>query len=307
MLVDTHAHLYWESYYEDLDAVIQRSIDSGVTTIINVGVDVKLSKKAAEQTKEKLRKVNGLSSYSTIGIHPHESVKYPDDVSIHKDIEELEKVYQSLPDQIVAVGECGLDYFFSHIDPEYLPYFAPFLKEPLKDRESWHEKLTPDVIEKLKDSQRRLFQAQIDLAKRLDLPLIVHCRDDRSQNPENSEAWDEILNMVGNHPTILHCYSGLPKTTQKVLASPTLLFSFGGTITYSKNEYLREAVKLIPLDRIVLETDCPFLPPQSIRGQRNEPSAVLEIAKLITDLKGVSLDEVARQTTQNAKQILRIK
>lgn len=155
----------------------------------------------------------------------------------------------------------------------------------------------------IKKLQRRLFQAQIDLAKKLNLPLIVHCRDDRSQNPDNSEAWDEVLKMVGDHPTILHCYSGLPHTTNYVLQTTNLLVSFAGTITYPKNDYLRETAKILPLEKIVLETDCPFLPPQSKRGTRNEPSSVLEIAQLIADIKEVPLKEVANQTTANAAKI----
>ena len=275
-LIDTHAHLYWESFQEDLDAIIQRSISAGVTTIINVGVDVKLSKIALQQVQGKLASIPGFKAYSTIGIHPHESVNYPTDVSIHKDIEELEKLYQSLLDQIVAVGECGLDF------------------NSLSD-------LSQKAV------QIKLLRAQIELAKKLDLPLLIHCRNDRSTNPENSEAWDQILDIIDTHPTILHCYSGLAKTTQKVLASPTLFVSFAGTLTYPKNDYLREAVKLMPLDRLVLETDSPFLPPQSIRGQRNEPASVLEIAKLIAEIKGVSLDDAANKTTETAQKILRIK
>jgi len=269
-LIDTHAHLYWDSYKEDLDQVIQRSIEAGVTTIINVGVDVEKSKEALRQTQGELANVPGFKAYSTIGIHPHESANFS-----HKQIDQLEKIYKSLPQKVVAIGECGLDYL--------------------------------GVDEQNKNLQRKLFQSQINLAKKLDLPLIVHCRDDRSQNSENSEAWGEVLEMVGDHPTILHCYSGLFPTTNYILRTTNLLISFAGTITYPKNDYLREAVKLLPLDRIVLETDCPFLPPQSIRGQRNEPLSVLEIAKLIADLKGVSLEVVTWQTTKNAKHILRIK
>lgn len=261
MLIDTHAHLYWDSYKGDLDEVIQRSLDARVTTIINVGVDVELSKVAAELESNKIR------FYSTIGIHPHEAAKFSSD-----QIDNLEEIYKSTPEKVVAVGECGLDYL--------------------------------EVDQKIKDMQRKLFQAQIDLAKKLKLPLIVHCRDDRSKDPNNSEAWDEVLRMVGNHPTILHCYSGLAKTTDYVLQTTNLLVSFAGTLTYPKNEYLRDAAKLLPMDQIVLETDCPFLPPQSIRGQRNEPSNILEIAQLIADLKGISLEEVASQTTLNAKKIL---
>lgn len=276
MLVDTHAHLYWDSYKDAFDEVIKRCLDAGVNTIINVGVDVQLSKKAAEQVEKVLSKIPGLSAYSTIGIHPHEFVKYNSIVSIHKDIEELEKIYQSLPDQTIAIGECGLDFAFDRL-------------EELKGLEE----------KEIKEKQKLLFQAQIDLAKKLNLPLIVHSRDDRSKDPESSEAWDKVLKMVGTHPAILHCYSGLLPTTNYILHTTNLLVSFAGTITYPKNEYLREAARLLPLEKIVLETDCPFLPPQSKRGTRNEPANILEIAQLIAEIKGISLDEVASQTTAN--------
>ena len=176
-----------------------------------------------------------------------------------------------------------MDYLF---DPEFIP-----------------SSLTTDQVKNL---QKKLFQAHIELAKKLNLPLIVHCRDDRSKNPTNSEAWDEVLKMVGEHPTILHCYSGLPHTTNYLLRAANLFVSFAANITYPKNEYLREAVKILPLNKILLETDSPFLAPQSKRGQRNEPSSVKEIAELIADLKGISFKEVADHTTQNAKKIFNI-
>ena len=281
MLTDTHAHLYWDSFKEDFDEMIQRAIDAGVTTIINVGVDVELSKKALDQTTGELANIPNFKVYSTIGIHPHSAVSYfpkensptvySSEGSIQKDIIELEKLYQTHPEQVVAVGECGLDYV--------------------------------GTDEKQKDLQKKLFQAQIDLASKLKLPLIVHCRDDRSKDPNNSEAWDKILKMIGNYPAILHCYSGLLKTTQKVLRIPNVLVSFAATITYPKNEYLREAVKILPMEKIVLETDCPFLPPQSKRGQRNEPANIIEVAQLIAEIKSIPLEEVAKQTSVNAANI----
>ena len=281
MLIDTHAHLYWDSFKEDLDEVIQRALDSGVTTIINVGVDVEKSKEALRQTQEKLDSIPGLNTYSTIGIHPHEALNYaqPGQMSsgrgtnVHEDIAELERIYNSDPEKIVAVGECGLDFSSTSEEPE----------------------LTSEVF-----IQKKLFQAQIDLAKKLNLPLIVHCRDDRSKDPQNSECWNEVIDMTKNHFGIYHCYSGLEQTTKQIIEETNFLISFAASITYPKNEYLREAAKLIPLDRIVLETDCPFLPPQSKRGQRNEPTAVAEIAQLIADLKEMSLEEVVNQTTKNA-------
>ncbi len=288
MLIDTHAHLYWESFEKDFHEVIKRSIDSGVTTIINVGVDVELSQKALRQTQGKLASIPGLTAYSTIGIHPHEAVKYFPNlgVSIHNDIIKLEQIYQSSTTKVVAVGECGLDFYFDN-NSDHNPSSLP--------------------IEKQKELQKKLFQAQINLARKLNLPLIVHCRDDRSVNTENCEAWDEVLTMIGNHPAILHCYLGLLHTTNYILQTTNLLVSFAATITYPKNEYLRAAAKIIPLDRMVLETDCPFLPPQSKRGQRNEPANVLEIAQTIADLKEIPVDKVASQTTKNAEKILRLR
>ncbi|MBI3109651.1 TatD family hydrolase [Candidatus Daviesbacteria bacterium] len=254
-LTDTHAHLYWDSFTEDFDAMIKRALDAQVTYIINVGVDVKTSQKALDQVKT-YPWPKGLQVFSTIGIHPHEK-----DVSIHEDIEELARIYQTRPDQIVAVGECGLDY--------------------------------KEADEKTKKLQKQLFQTQIDLAKKLNLPLIVHCRG----------AWDEVLQMTKDHFGIYHCYSGFPPITQKVLSSKFLV-SFAGNLTYPKNEYLQEAAKIIPLDRIVLETDCPFLPPQSKRGKRNEPSFMMETAQAVADIKGLSLEEVAKQTSLNVASLL---
>jgi len=285
MLFDTHAHLYWESFKEDFDEMIQRCLAAGVNELINVGVDVKTSQTAAEMENDKVK------FYSSIGIHPHEATKYFDnpDISIQKDIEKLEEIYKQSSEKtvgpersrrIVLVGECGLDYL---IDPSFAP-----------------PDCTPDQVKEL---QHKLLQAQIDLAKKLNLPLSLHIRDDRSEDPDNSECWDKIIEMTKDHFGIFHCYSGLEKTTTKIMEG-NFLVSFAATVTYPKNDYLRETVIMLPLEKIVLETDCPFLPPQSKRGTRNEPQTVKEIAELIADLKGIPFDEVAGQTTENVKKLL---
>jgi TatD DNase family protein len=283
-LIDTHAHLYWESYREDFDQMIQRALDAGISTIINIGVDLEKSQAALDQIKN-TNWPSSLSVYSTIGIHPHEANKYTSPETMQKDMDKLEEIYLSDARKVVGIGECGLDFFFDN-NPDYNPSALS--------------------LDQQKYLQIKLFENHINLAKKLNLPLIVHCRDDRSKDPTNSEAWDKVLEMVGNYPTILHCYSGLSSTTQKTLSKDNLLISFAANITYPKNEYLREAVKILPLDRILLETDSPFLAPQSKRGQRNEPSAVKEIAELIADLKEISVEEVADQTTQNAKKMFKI-
>lgn len=282
MLVDTHAHLYWESFQYDLDEVIQHSLDAGVTTIINVGVDVKLSKKALQQVQDKLANIPNLTTYSTIGIHPHEAIKYNSDTSLQQDIDKLEEIYQNSTEKVVAVGECGLDYLFES-NPEWVPASLS--------------------TEQVKILQKKLFQAQINLAKKLNFPLLIHCRDDRSKNPSNSECWDEVLKMTKDWHGVYHCYSGLTHNTKYIIHNTDFLISFAANLTYPKNDYLREAAKNIPLDRICLETDSPFLSPQSKRGMRNEPASVKEIAELISELKGLSLREVALQTTYNVKKL----
>lgn len=284
MLIDTHAHLYWESYQQDFEEVIRRATDAGISTIINIGVDLEKSREALNQVKN-TNWPTGLSVYSTIGIHPHEAVKYESGETLRQDTDRLEQIYLSDTAKVVGVGECGLDFFFDN-NPDYNPSSLS--------------------IDQQKALQVKLFQTHIDLAKKLNLPLIVHCRDDRSKNPTSSEAWDQVLEMVGEEPTILHCYSGLEQTTKQAIDKTNLLISFAANITYPKNEYLREAAKALPLEKILLETDSPFLAPQSKRGQRNEPSAVMEVAQLIADLKGISVEEVANQTTANAKKIFNI-
>lgn len=278
MLIDTHSHLYWEDFKTDFDQVIKNCQEAGVTTLINVGVDLKSSSDV--QTLN----CSPLQSFTTIGLHPHEAVKYHQDpTQITKDIEELEKIYQKNSQKVVAIGECGLDYLFSSNDLHSID-------------------LPP---EKIKELQRKLFISQIELAKKLDLPLTVHCRDDRTHYPDNIECWNETLELIKDHRGILHCYSGLAEITKRALGL-NFFISFAANVTYPKNEYLREAIKQIPLDRIVLETDCPFLSPQISRGNRNEPKNVLEVTKCIAEIKGISLEEVASQTTQNAQKIFNL-
>ncbi|MBI2596320.1 TatD family hydrolase [Candidatus Daviesbacteria bacterium] len=283
MLTDTHAHLYWDSFKQDFASVIQNSLDVGVTTIINVGVDVEKSKQALELDSGQAK----MTFYSTVGIHPHEAIKFAanPNVLIPAEIKKLEDVYYQNIKKIVAIGECGLDFAFDN-NPDFQL-----------------SKLNSDQTRRL---QVQLFKEQIGLARKLNLPLVIHCRDERSQDPWNIDAWNHILPMVANSRGILHCYSGTAEITKKAL-DLDFLISFAGTLTYPKNEYLREAAENIPLNRICIETDCPFLPPQSKRGQRNEPSNVLEVAKTIAEIKGISLEEVANKTTENVKRLFNLK
>ncbi len=145
---------------------------------------------------------------------------------------------------------------------------------------------------KPRDVQIRTFSEQLALARELDLPVVVHVRD----------AWDDALRIigeVGNTKVILHCFTGTVEHA-KICWDRGHHTSFSGVVTYPKNEYLREAARLAPKELILVETDCPYLAPQVHRGKRNEPSFVVETAKVLAQARGVSLDKIGELTTGNA-------
>lgn len=273
-LTDTHAHLFWDKFQADLDSVIQHSLDAGVTTIVNVGTNLEDSKKALSQVTSGLlfERSQELTTFSTIGIHPHEAHHYLTTDSLTQAMEQLEKIYFSKPKNVIAVGECGLDYVFES-NPDFVP--------------------TNLNAEQLKTHQQNLLTAHVSLAKKLNLPLLIHCR----------EAWADIFKYISGHFGILHCFSADLVTAQMGIDN-NFLISFPATITYPKNETLRQVAKTIPLEKIVLETDCPFLPPQSKRGQRNEPSTVREIAELIAELRSIPIEQVTKQTSENFTKLI---
>lgn len=269
MLIDTHAHFYYDQFEGDLDSVILRAKEANLRTIINIGADLESSKKAVNF------KNNQINFYASIGIHPHEVSKITTDESIHKYVGKLEKLYHSNAQKIVAIGECGLDYFFSG-NPDYSP-------SPLSE-------------DKQVELQRKLFLTQINLAKKLNLPLIIHCRD----------AWNDIfLPELQGLRGVFHSFTGTPETAKKAL---DLGFYLGFTciVTYPKNDHLRQIIKDMPLEKILTETDCPYLPPQTQRGQRNEPANVTEAVKVIAHVKGLTFEKAAQSTYQNAQKLFRL-
>jgi TatD DNase family protein len=269
LLIDTHAHLTWDSFQPDLDQVVKRAQEAGVTKIINVGADLEGSLEAADL------ECPGIKCYSTIGLHPHETSRLTTDQAIRQALEKLEQIYLSHPQKVVAVGETGLDYHFDH-NPDLSP---------------------TDLSEKeLIKQQKELFLSQIQLAKKLNLPLVIH----------NREAWADIFVPEFDNTTgVFHSFSGTPEQAQKVLDLGYYL-GFTCTVTYPKNDLLREIIKQAPLERILTETDCPFLPPQTMRGQRNEPANVLEVVKVIAAVKEISLAEVSEATFNNAHQLFKL-
>lgn len=257
MLIDTHAHLEFENFKADQKRTIDRALAAGVETIINVGTTTGASAKAI-QLAQKYPFI-----YATVGTHPIDLAEKEPDIA------QMRQLAHS--DKVVAIGECGLDFY--HQDKGHLA-----------------------------DAQKQLFSSQIALAHELDLPLIIHCRN----------AWGEMWPVLENKSFfqtlpqgVFHCFTGCEQEAKKALEMGFLI-SFSCIITYPKNQYLRDIIKILPLDKILVETDSPFLPPQSHRGQRNEPANVVEVAQVIAQVKNITFDQVANQTTKNAKQLFRL-
>jgi TatD DNase family protein len=198
--------------------------------------------------------------YASIGIHPHEAKLATD-----SDFAELEGLAKQ--PKVIAWGEIGLDYFYDH---------SP------------------------RDVQRQAFTRQMELARAAKLPIVIHCRP--SENSD--DAWQECLDLFREHWVsaalggILHCFTGTWEHAKAAL-DMGFMISFAGNVTFPKAQQIREAAAQVPIDRMLIETDSPFLAPIPYRGKRNEPAFVVETARQIGDLRGLSRNEVGRQTSEN--------
>jgi len=205
--------------------------------------------------------------WTSIGIHP---------TSLEGDMEaNIAKVREiAQEDKVIAVGEIGIDYY--------------------------HDKFPHEV-------QEEYLIKQLEIADDFNLPAIIHCR--AGKNPgENESAFVDlirILERIGFNNGVVHCFSGNKVEAEKLLDLGFHL-GFTGIITFPTNEELREVVKETPLDRILLETDAPWLPIQGKKGQPSEPAYILDIAKEVAELKGIDVEEVARMTTENAERLFGI-
>ncbi len=254
MYIDTHCHLNFPQFDSDRAMVIGNAKKTGVKQFINPGVDLFSSRQAID-----LAQKNPGVIFAGVGFHPYEAQQLPN-------ISELESLLQTMnhePKTVVAIGECGLDY---------------------------HQYKGEEAAGK-KENQKRLFEEQLRLALKYNLPVIMHCR----------EAFEDFFNVVSSLPSlpqgVIHCFSG---GLQELRIAQKYHFFIGidGNVTYSKQ--LETIVPHIPLSTLLLETDAPFLPPVPFRGERNEPKYVPTIAKKISELLNVSASEVEKQTTANA-------
>lgn len=268
-MIDAHAHLNFKAFEKDVDAVVKNAFENGVTKIINVGTKIDSSQKAVELTQ----KYENL--YASVGIHPH----HADKLDINWE-EELTKLARQ--PKVVAIGECGLDFF---------SYQSNEIVNP--------------------KTQKEVFIKQIEIAHKLKLPLQIH---NRQAGPPVGEAGKEILTILEGHksyllnpPGMFHCLSGDPAFLKKVLALGFYV-GFDGNITYAgiaKGETvdLKELVKYAPLERLILETDSPYLAPEPLRGSRNEPKNVIIVGQFIASLKKISFEKVREATERNTDEL----
>ncbi len=324
-MLDIHAHLHDAAFDADRDEVVRRALDTGVTKIITIGTDSMESEKAVA-CAERYENV-----YASVGIHPHEMnhlVKIPNtkyqilnqshNDQINEWVNTLKDIAKS-SSKVVAIGECGLDYFVREEEGgeisgrTVLKVERPLL---LQTTDAPPAGKATAVSEEQKALQKAGFLAQIELAKELNLPLIIHCRPSKG----TMDAYEDLFSIL-SHPisriqypvSILHCYMGDTEVTEKFLELPNVHFSFTGNITYpvkkllagSKDD-LTETVRLIPIDRILAETDCPYLVPQTHRGKRNEPVFVTEVVGKIAEIKGISREIGEKTITASAKMIFGI-
>ena len=284
MLIDTHGHVSFNAFKEDVDAVLKHAIENN-TWVIMPGTQFSTSQKAVEMAER-----YGKEVYAAIGLHPihleerevdvlevqSESVKKEAWMTFETRAEEFDyEKYKALGQskKVVAIGECGLDY-----------YYEPKGKEKR---------------EALRNRQKSTLALQMKLAEELNLPVIFHCR----------KAQDDLIEFLSQRKTrgVVHCYTGTLAQAEKFYAMG-LHFGFNGLI-FKKVPALpdpEEVIKNIPLERIVLETDSPYLVPPQAGTERNEPLFVKYVAEEIARIKGISFDEVASATTANAKSLFRL-
>lgn len=256
-LIDTHCHLNFPEYADDLKEAVARAAEAGIG-VINVGTDLAMSEQAVALAHE------FPDMWAAVGIHPHHAFDAPAAIERLRDL--------AADSKVVTIGEVGLDYY----------------------------RLAVEDVEEVKHAQRAAFMDQLGLARECKLPVIIHSR----------EAGTEILDVLRAHGAglsgVAHSFSG---TVDDVRAFLELGFYIGftGVVTFKNVEALREVVRFVPLDRMLVETDAPFLAPEPHRGKRNEPAWVELVARKIAEIKNEPTGRVAEMTTENARALFGLK
>jgi TatD DNase family protein len=248
VLVDSHCHLDFPDFADDLAAIIERAEAAGIARIVSISTRLRQFDRLLAIT-ERFPNV-----YNSVGTHPHNA---------HEELDVTVKDLVGLARhaKVVAIGEAGLDYHY-----DYSP----------------------------RDAQETGFRRHIAAARETQLPLVIHARN---ADADIGRILEEETGK-GAFPAVLHCFTGGRDLALRAVALG-LHISFTGILTFKKSDELRAIAAELPADRILIETDAPYLAPGKYRGKRNEPSYVTETAKVLAATRGVSIDQIGRETTAN--------
>ena len=283
-MIDTHTHLNFEAFKNDWREVVDRAMQNGVQKMVVVGTDLTTSERAVEMTS------HHLALYAAVGIHPHHAKSLVGSeflgVSMGEHIGQLEKLITE--PKVVAVGEIGLD---DHVYSASTKYKA--------------EPNSP----KLMEIQKKLFRAQLELAHKYNKPVIVHSRKVKRDALDELMAFNQSRSSRLNG--VFHCFEGSKQFAREILAQGFYL-SFTGNLTFEQGK--GEVAKLVPLNKLLLETDCPYMTPEPERGQkrqidevlRSEPRHVKIIGQFHADCRGIPADQVFSETDKNVKRLFGI-
>ena len=283
MLIETHAHLDFPDFANDLDEVLRRAAQAGVTRIVTIGTSIDSSRRAIEFA-EKYPAV-----YAAIGVHPSYAEEAGEDVMTP--LRELAK-----HPRVVAIGETGLDY-------HRLPSEEVAKEKQVQVMTALRTETDEEIEAQIRDGaykskQASLFQQQLDLAAELGLNAVIHQRD----------AWDDTLKIMrpyrGKLRGVFHCFGGTLDQANEVLDLDHLV-SFTGIVTFKNGAAVREVAAQIPLWKFMVETDCPYLAPVPFRGKRCEPAYTRIVAEAIATAREIPLEEIAETTTETAEKFFR--
>ena len=283
MLIETHAHLDYPDFANDFEDVLRRATDAGVTRIITIGTSVESSRRAVELA-EKYPNI-----FAVIGVHPAYALQATEDV-----ITPLRELARN--PRVVAIGEIGLDY-------HHLPSVEAAKQKHIQVFNALQSETEEQVEARIEDGaykskQAELFEQLLDLAVELRLNVVIHQRD----------AWDDTLEILRDYGRqvsgVFHCFGGTLNQANEVLDLGHLV-SFTGIVTFKNGKQVREVAAKVPIDRFMVETDCPYLAPVPFRGKRCEPAHTRLVAEEIAKARGASLEEIAGATTATAEEFFR--
>jgi TatD DNase family protein len=285
ILIETHAHLDYPDFTSDLDDVLRRATEAGVTRIITIGTSVESSRRAIDLA-EKYSNI-----YAVIGVHPTYAEQAEEDV-----ITPLRELAKSR--RVAAIGETGLDY-------RHLPSVEAAKEKNVQVfARAFQGEIEEEIEANIQDGayksrQASLFQQQLDLAAELGLNVVIHQRD----------AWDDTLEILNPYTeklrSVFHCFGGSLEQANQVINLDHLV-SFTGIVTFKNGLAVRDVAAQIPLWKFMVETDCPYLAPVPFRGKRCEPAHTRIVAETIAAARGIPLEEVGEATTETAEKFFRL-